>query len=106
LLESGQDFGGFGADAEVGVCFGEGDDVVLVDDEDSGQGEAPACFGGCLIAEARIVEGDVDEDGLEVGAVGGGDGVGDAELLGQLAAGVGEEREGQGVLLEGEVVLA
>ena len=105
-VECGEDFGGFGADPEVGVGFAEGDDVVLIDDEDGGQWEAPACFGGVVVAEAGVVEGDVDEDRLEVAAVRLGDGVGEAELFGDFSAGVGEEREGQAVLLDGEVVLA
>ncbi len=86
--------------------FAEGDDVVLIDDEDGGKGESPACFGGVVVAEAGVVEGDVDEDGLEVAAVGLGDGVGQAEPFGDGSARVGEEREGQVVLLDGEVVLA
>ena len=86
--------------------FAEGDGAVLFDDEDGGQGETPALFGGVVVAEAGVVEGDVDEDGLVVAAVLGWYGVGDAELGGYGGAGVGEQREGEGVLLEGEVVLA
>ena len=44
-----------------------------------------------MVAEAGVVEGDVDEDGLEVAAVLGWDGVGDAEFFGDGGAGVGEE---------------
>jgi hypothetical protein len=36
----------------------------------------------------------------------GGDGVGDAELFGDGGGGVGQDGERQGVLLEGEVVVA
>ena len=104
--QGGEDFGGLGADAGVGVGFGEEDGIVLADDEDGGKREPPAGFGGVVVAEAGVVEGDVDEDRLEVTAVIRGDGVGDAELLGDGGTGVGEEREGQGVLLEGEAVLA
>src|SRR5882757_10272640 len=86
--------------------FGEGDGVGAVDDEDGGEGESPAGFGGVVVAEAGVVEGDVDEDGLEVAAVLGRDGVGDAEFFGDGGAGVGEERVAKAVLLEGEVVLA
>jgi len=43
---------------------------------------------------------------LVVAAVFGGDGVGQAELLGYGATGVGEQGEVERVLLEGEVVLA
>ena len=59
-----------------------------------------------MVAEAGVVERDVDEDGLVVAAVVGWYGVGEAELGGYSGAGVGEQREGEGVLLEGEVVLA
>ena len=65
----------------------------------------PARFGGVVVAETGVVEGDVDEDGLEVAAVFGRDGVGGAEFFGDGGAGVGEKREGEAVLLEGEVVL-
>lgn len=59
-----------------------------------------------MIAKAGVVEWDIDEDGLEVAPVGLRDGVGDAELLGQCGAGVGEQGKGQLVLLEGETILA
>ncbi len=88
------------------MSFGEGDGVGAVDDEDGGEGKAPAGFGGVVIAEAGVVEGDIDEDGLEVAAVLRGNGVGDAEFFGDGGAGVGEQRVRQAVLLEGEVVLA
>lgn len=103
--KSGEYFGGFGADAEVGVGFAEGDDVVLSDNEGGWQGYAPACLGSVVVAKAGVVEGDVDEDGLEVGALGFGDGVGDPELVSDLSSRVGENGEGKTVLLEGEVVL-
>ncbi len=86
--------------------FAEADGVGAVDDEDGGEWESPAGFGGVVIAEAGVVEGDVDEDGLEVAAVIGWNGVGDAEFFGDGGAGIGEQRVWQGVLLEGEVVLA
>ncbi len=91
MVECGEDVGGFGADAEVGVGFGEGDGVGAVDDEDGGEGESPAGFGGVVVAEAGVVEGDVDEDGLEVAAVFGRDGVSEAEFFGDGGTGVGEE---------------
>lgn len=93
-VESGEDFGRLGADAEVGVSLGEGDDVMAIDDEGSGQGEAPALFSGIVIVEACVIEGDIDEDGLEVAALLCGERVGKAELLGNAAASVGEQREG------------
>ncbi len=105
-IKGGEDFGGFGADAEVGVGLAEEDGVVLCDDEDAGERETPAGFGGGLVVQAGVIEGNVDEDGLVVAAVLGGDGVGEAELLGYGATGVGEQREVERVLLECEVVLA
>jgi hypothetical protein len=104
--EEFEDVGGLGTDAEVGVCFGEDDGVCLVDDEDSRERETPAGFCSVVIAEARIVEGDVDEDGLVIAAQLMRNGVGDAELFGHGGAGVGEEGKGKAVLLEGEIVLA
>ena len=86
--------------------FAEEDGAVLRDDEDAGEGKSPACFGGGLIVQAGVIEGDVDEDGLVVTAVLRGNGVGEAELLGYDGTGIGQQREGEGVLLEGEVVLA
>ena len=47
-----------------------------------------------MIAEAGVVEGNIDEDGLEVAAVLGRDGVGDAEFFGNGGTGVGEQRVG------------
>ena len=94
----GEGFFGFGADAEVGVGFGEEDSAVFGDDVGGGNGQAPAWF--------AVDEGDVDEDGLVVGAVVLGDGVDEAELFGELVAGVGEDGEGQAVLAGHEVALA
>ena len=53
-----------------------------------------------------MLKGMLDEDGLVVAAVGFGDGEGDAELVGDLGSGIGEESEVQAVLLEHEDVLA
>ena len=53
-----------------------------------------------------VDEGDVEEDGAVVEAEGLGDGVGDAEGVGNARASVGEDGEGEVVLLDGEVVLA
>ncbi len=90
----------------VGVGFGEEDaagDVTCgvasgLDDEGGGEGEAPGVV--------AVDEGDVDEDGAVVEAEGFGDGVGDAEGVGEMGAGVGEDGEGEVVVLNGEVVLA
>ena len=86
--------------------LGEGEGVGAVYDEDGGEGKAPACLGGVVVAEACVVEGDVDEDGLEVAAMLRRDGVGDAEFFCDGRAGIGEQRVAESVLLEGEVVLA
>ena len=86
-LEGGEDVFGVGADAVVGVGFGEEDLAGVGDDEGGGEGETPG--GWALFA---VDEGDVDEDGAVVLLHGLGHGVGDAELRGEGAAGVGEER--------------
>ena len=85
----------------VGVGFGEGDLAGGGDDEGRRDGETPGV--GALVA---VDEGDVDHDGAVVLLQGLGDVVGDAEGFGQDGAGVGEEREGKVVVLDGEVVLA
>jgi len=85
----------------VGVGFGEGDLAGGGDDEGGGDGETPGV--GALIA---VDEGDVDHDGAVVLLHGLGDGVGDVEGVGEDRACVGEEREGEVVMLDGEVVLA
>ncbi len=90
----------------VGVGFGEEDaagDVAGgvasgLEDEGGGEGEAPGVV--------AVDVGDVDEDGAVVEAEGFGDGVGDAEGVGEMGAGVGEDGEGEVVVLDGEVVLA
>lgn len=97
-LENRQHVHGVGSHAVVGVGFGEGDGVVLLDDERRRERQAPA-----LVA---VDEGDVDEDGAVVQAQRLGDGVGDAELSGESGAGVGEDGEAEAVALDGEVVLA
>ena len=94
----GEGFFGLGTDAEVGVGFGEEDAAVAGDDVGGGEGETPAWL--------AVDEGDVDEDGEIVGAVVLGDGVDQAEFLGEGAAGVEEHREGQAVLAGHEVALA
>jgi len=93
----GEGFFGFGADAEVCVSFGEENAAVFCDHIGGGDGQAPAWV--------AVDEGDVDEDGEIVVAVVLGDGVGEAELFGQGAAGVGEHGEWQAVLAGHEVVL-
>ena len=97
----GEDVFGIGADAVVGVGFGEGDFAGLCDDEGGGDGEAPGV--GALVA---VDEGDVDHDGAVVLLHGLGNGVGDVEGVGEHGAGVGEEGIGEVVVLGGEVVLA
>ena len=90
----------------VGVGFGEEDaagDVAGgvaggLDDEGGGEGEAPGVV--------AVDVGDVDEDGAVVEAERFGDGVGDAEGVGEVGTGVGEDGEGEVVVLDGEVVLA
>jgi len=106
LVENREDIGGFGADAGVCVSFCKEDAVGLVDDEDAGEREAPAGLGGIVIAEASVVEGDVDKDGLVVAAEVLRNGVGYAKSLCDGGAGVGEQGVLQAVLLESEGVLA
>jgi hypothetical protein len=89
-----------GADAVVGVGFGEEDFVVLRDDEGRRQREAPG-----VLALIAVDEGDVDKDAAVVGADVVGHRVGHAELSGQCGAGVGEDGIGEIVVLDGEVVL-
>jgi hypothetical protein len=105
-IEAGENVGGLGTDAEVGVCLGEGNGVGAVDDEDGGKGKTPAGLRGVVVTEAGVVEGDIDEDGLEVATVLRGNGVGDTESFCDDGAGVGEQRVVKTVLLEGEVILA
>ncbi|HTF69661.1 MAG TPA: hypothetical protein VK638_43980, partial [Edaphobacter sp.] len=85
--------------------LGESDDVASIDDEGSGQREAPALFSRVVIVEARVVEGNVDEDGLEVATLFCGERLGEAELLGDFATCIAEQREGQAVLIEHKDVL-
>src|ERR1039458_7057153 len=94
----GECFFGLGADAEVGVGFGEEDFVVFCDYVGGGDRQAPARF--------AVDEGDVDEDGLVGGAVILGDGVDETEFFGELVAWVVEDGEGQTVLAGHEVALA
>lgn len=105
-LQDGENVFGAGTDAVIRVRLGEEDaagDVARsiamgLYDEGRGEGEAP-----CVVA---VDEGDVDEDGTVVEAERFGDGVGDSEGVGEVAAGVGEYGEGEVVVLDGEVVLA
>ena len=90
-----------GADAVVGVGFGEDDLAGLGDDEGRWDGETPGV--GALIA---VDEGDVDHDGAVVLLHRLGNGVGDVEGVGQGCAGVREQGKGEVVVLRGEVVLA
>ncbi len=90
----------------VGVGFGEEDDAGGGDDEGGGEGEAPGEVGAFRGALGAVDKGDVDENAAVVRLHGLGDGVGDAELGGEVAAGVGEKREREVMLLDSEVVLA
>jgi hypothetical protein len=96
--EAAEDVFRFGADAEVGVRLGVDDFAVGRDDVSGGQRQLPA-----LVA---VDEGDVEEDAAIVALEVFGDGPDEAELVGDGAAEVGEEREGDGVLGGGEVGLA
>jgi hypothetical protein len=96
--EGAEDFFGFGADAEVGVGLGVEDFAAGIDDVGRGDRELPAFV--------AIDEGDVEQDAAVVAAEIVGEGPDEAELLGEGAAGVGEEREGDAVLGGGEVALA
>jgi hypothetical protein len=102
----GEDVYRLGADTKVGVSFAEEDGVGAVDDEDSWEWKTPTGFGGVVVAEACVVEGNVDEDGLIVAAEVVRYGVGDAKLLSESSSGIGEQRIGKAVLLESEAVLA
>ena len=94
----GKSFFGIGADAEVGVGLGKEDAAVLGEDVGGGKGRAPGVV--------AVDEGNIDEDGAVVVAVVIGDGVGQAELRGEGAAGVGEDGERERVLADHEVALA
>ena len=88
----------FGADAEVGVGFGEEDLAVFRDDVSGGDGQTPAWL--------TVDEGDVDKDGAVVVLVVLGDCVDEAEFFGDGVAGVVEYWEGEAVLAGHEVALA
>ena len=105
LVENGEHIGWFGADPKVSVTFCKQDGVGLVDDEDGGERKTPTGFGGVVIAETGVVEGDVDKNGLIVAAELLRNGVGYAKSLCDRGAGVGEQRILQAVLLESESVL-
>jgi len=93
----GEGFIRLGADAEVGVGLGEEDTAVFCEDIGCRDGEAPV--------RVAVDEGEIDEDGVIVGALVIGDGVDEAEFFGQRAAGVGEDGEGKSVLAGHEVAL-
>ena len=78
--------------------FGVEDFAFLGEDEGSGQGQLPGFV--------AVDIGDVEKDAAVVAAEIVGDCPGDAVALGDGAAGVDEEREGDGVLGGGEVALA
>ena len=75
----------------VGMSLCEGDAAILTNEIDRGYGKSPACLGCCLIIEAGIVEGDVDQDGLIVASLFGRDRVGEAKLSRYLSARIGEQ---------------
>lgn len=83
-----------GTDAVVSICFGEGNDACsfVVRSDNKGRGERKTPGGIVLIA---VDEGDIDEDGAVVRAEGFGDGVADAERLGDAAARVREDGKGK-----------
>jgi hypothetical protein len=105
-LQDGENIFRIGANAVVCVRLSEenaagdvaGGIAMGLDDEGGGEGEAPGVV--------AVDEGDVDEDGTVVEAEGFGDGVGDAEGVGETGAGVGEDGKGEVVVLDGEVILA
>jgi len=79
-LEDCEDVFGVGADAVVGVGFGEEDLAGGREDEGGGEGETP----GVVSVDER----DVDEDGAVVETNGFGDGVGDTEGVGRVGASI------------------
>ena len=91
-------FFGLVPNAEGGVGRGEEDLAILGDDVGGGDGQTPALF--------TVDEGQVDEDGAVVVLVVLGDGVDEAELLGDEVAGGVEDGEGQAMLAGHEVGLA
>lgn len=93
----GQNFFGFGPDAEIGVSFGEDYFSLFGNDVSGGQWQAPA-----LVA---VDEGDVDEDGEVIVAVVFGDGVDEAEFFGDGVAEIGKHGEWKAVLVSHEVAL-
>jgi len=96
-LQGCQHIHGVGPDAVVGVGFGEGDGVVLPDDEGRRKRETPA-----LIA---IDKRNVDKDGAIMQPQRLGNRVGNPELGGEEGAGVGQHGEAEPVALDGKVVL-
>jgi len=106
VAEDVEDLLWLGADAEVGMGFGEGYGAVLTKDEGGGKREAPGCVGSPVVACAGVGERNVDEDGTEVGAGFWGNGIGEAELRGEVGMAVREQRKSEVVLLGGEAVLA
>jgi len=85
-LEGSEDVSGVGADAVVGVGFGEGDLAGGGDDEGGGDWESPGV--GALVA---VDEGDVNHDGAVVLLHRLGHRIRDVELVGKAGPGVGEE---------------
>src|ERR1700755_2303096 len=106
LVENGEHVGWFGADPEVGVGFRKEDSVGLINDKYCWERKAPARFGGVVITQTGIVEGDVDEDGLVVTAEALRNSVGYAKSLCDSGAGIDEQGILQAVLFESEAILA
>ena len=96
--EAAEDFFGLGTDAEIRMGFGVEDFALRGEDIGARKGKLPAVF--------AIDEGDVEQDAAVVALEVERDGPHQAELFGDGAARVGEEREGDGVLAGGEVGLA
>jgi hypothetical protein len=96
--QGAEDVFGFGADAEVGVGFGVEDFALGGEDVGCREWEPPALV--------TVDEGYVEEDAAVVAAEVVRGGPDEAVLLGDGAAGIGEEREGDGVLAGRKVVLA
>jgi len=96
--EAAEDFFGLGTDAEIRMGFGVEDFALRGEDIGGRKGKLPAVF--------AIDEGDVEQDAAVVALEVGRDGPDEAELFGDGAARVGEERERDGVLAGGEVGLA
>src|SRR3984885_7146887 len=59
LIQRSQDVGRLRPDAEICVAFGKDNPSILRDDEDGRQWQSPTGFSGVVIAETRVIEGDI-----------------------------------------------